>query len=391
MRIYISSTFKDLQAHRATLAAVLRKQGHQIIGMEDYVAEGAKPLDVCLRDVARCDVYVGILAWRFGFAPNVASAGAPTGARASITEHEYRRAKSDASKIVLMFVTDPSGTWPIEHIDAVSGSVEDAREIARLRKEVCDDNVVSFFSNPDQLASLATAAVYRAEMQSRLSLESLKVGPQTDSFFIREADLSSTSLMKISRAIAGPTEVNVLELDLGNGDQWWLSRLYFLCSLAVGVAEAEAIVFYTDIADTRTFVGMCTPSVLRERLGRLSAAFPEYELALDREPKKASVQQEVDRRTEVWRSQLKSEKQDAVLVTQRELRRWMGVDLIEQPVAWTKDESLNRQIERILDWPLRFVPIVENDRYIGVADKALLMERISRILIRDRWSDNQGR
>ena len=75
MKIYISGTYRDLQRHRSAVATVLRRMGHQPIGMEDYVAEGAKPLHRCLADVVACDAYVGIIAWRYGFVPT--DAGAP--------------------------------------------------------------------------------------------------------------------------------------------------------------------------------------------------------------------------------------------------------------------------------------------------------------------------
>ena len=45
MKIYISATYRDLQRHLSAVATVLRRMGHQPIGMEDYVAEGAKPLE----------------------------------------------------------------------------------------------------------------------------------------------------------------------------------------------------------------------------------------------------------------------------------------------------------------------------------------------------------
>jgi hypothetical protein len=61
MRIYLSSTFVDLLEHRQAVARVLRQMGHEIIGMEEYVAEGARPLERCLADVANADLYVASL------------------------------------------------------------------------------------------------------------------------------------------------------------------------------------------------------------------------------------------------------------------------------------------------------------------------------------------
>jgi hypothetical protein len=55
-RIYISSTYSDLQESREAVYRVLRKMGHDAIAMEDYVATDQRPLDKCLADVARCDI-----------------------------------------------------------------------------------------------------------------------------------------------------------------------------------------------------------------------------------------------------------------------------------------------------------------------------------------------
>ena len=57
-KIYISSTFSDLQDYRKAVNDILRKAGYAVDAMEDYVAADQRPLDKCLADVAACDVYV---------------------------------------------------------------------------------------------------------------------------------------------------------------------------------------------------------------------------------------------------------------------------------------------------------------------------------------------
>ena len=84
---YLSSTFLDLKECREEVARTLRLMGHSVVGMEDYVAEGQVPLKKCLEDVAKCDAYLGIFAWRYGYIPKE---GNPE--RKSITELEYREA-----------------------------------------------------------------------------------------------------------------------------------------------------------------------------------------------------------------------------------------------------------------------------------------------------------
>jgi Domain of unknown function (DUF4062) len=59
--------------------------------MEDHVATDERPVEKCLRDVAGCDVYVGIFAYRYGYVPKEEN---PEGR--SITELEYRKAGESA-------------------------------------------------------------------------------------------------------------------------------------------------------------------------------------------------------------------------------------------------------------------------------------------------------
>ena len=148
-RIYISSTFEDLRDYRVAVDAGLRKLQHKVICMEDYVASDSRPLDRCLRDVAGCDVYVGILAWRYGYIPQ---AGNPD--HRSITELEYRHAVS-LNKPCLLFLHDPRQPWPpiFREDGAPAGQLE------QFRAEVERDRVVSSFGSTDDLVNKVNTAV----------------------------------------------------------------------------------------------------------------------------------------------------------------------------------------------------------------------------------------
>ena len=50
-KIYISSTYNDLIDYRDTVYKSLRKMGHDVIAMEDYIASDDRPADKCLADV----------------------------------------------------------------------------------------------------------------------------------------------------------------------------------------------------------------------------------------------------------------------------------------------------------------------------------------------------
>src|SRR5258705_6128431 len=68
-RIYVSSTFADLENYRSAVGAALRRLNHQDVAMEYYVAEDMRPVERCLSDVASCDLYIGIFAFRYGYIP----------------------------------------------------------------------------------------------------------------------------------------------------------------------------------------------------------------------------------------------------------------------------------------------------------------------------------
>ncbi|WP_414739671.1 DUF4062 domain-containing protein [Methylorubrum extorquens] len=163
MRIYLSSTFNDLIQHRIAVGRVLRQMGHDVIGMEEYVAEASRPLPKCLEDVRRADLYVGIFAWRYGFIPeathpsdiaNPASSTAlqTTEVQRSISELELDEAVTN-NKRPLVFLLDPSANWPAQFIDAVTGENDWGKHIRRLR--VCP---ISHEARPRRRTRIMAAA-----------------------------------------------------------------------------------------------------------------------------------------------------------------------------------------------------------------------------------------
>jgi hypothetical protein len=154
-KIYISSTYSDLKEYREKVYRILSQWGHQVIAMEDYVASDQRPLDKCLADVAGCDLYVGIFAWRYGYVPDRDN---PDGR--SVTELEYRQAGT-AGLPRLIFLLADDAPWPPTLNEAVSDPAGGGRRILALRAELKKDKLVSFFNNPDELANQASRAVQK--------------------------------------------------------------------------------------------------------------------------------------------------------------------------------------------------------------------------------------
>lgn len=143
-RIYLSSTFSDLKAHRRAVYDILRKREHDVRAMEHYVAADERPLDQCLADVASCDVYIGLFAWRYGFIP--------PGERKAITELEYRHAKQKTIPCLIFLAEE-------EAAELLSMKDEDPKPIQTLRKYLQINHMVDFFKEPGDLAAAVTVAV----------------------------------------------------------------------------------------------------------------------------------------------------------------------------------------------------------------------------------------
>lgn len=148
-RIYVSSTYTDLRTHRERVYKALRSMRYDVIAMEDYVATDKRPLIKCLKDVKESDLYIGILAWRYGYVPKKDNPQ-----RRSITELEFRQAIESGIRC-LLFLHDENSGWPPSMMD----TGEALQNIKALRAEVSEKFTVSFFTDAENLAAQVTAAV----------------------------------------------------------------------------------------------------------------------------------------------------------------------------------------------------------------------------------------
>ncbi|WP_330440919.1 HEAT repeat domain-containing protein [Micromonospora sp. NBC_00821] len=146
IKVYISATQKDLLDHRAAVHTAARRLAIDDVAMEAYGTQVQSPLERCLADVRRSDVYVGLFAWRYGYRP--------PGQESSITELEYREAIA-AGKPCLIFLLAEDTPWPVDMIDRDA----DWQRIIALRRELQERHLCAFFSNVDDLAAKVTVAL----------------------------------------------------------------------------------------------------------------------------------------------------------------------------------------------------------------------------------------
>jgi hypothetical protein len=140
----ISSTARDLPAHRKEVMDACLRQGMFPMMMEHLPASDAEAVSASLKMVDEADIYVGVFAHRYGYVPKDSN---PQGI--SITEMEYNRAA--ARKIPrLIFIIDknhPLSDFTINDID----TGESAAQLAQFKSRVETENIVNYFNSPADL------------------------------------------------------------------------------------------------------------------------------------------------------------------------------------------------------------------------------------------------
>jgi formylglycine-generating enzyme required for sulfatase activity len=102
IRVFISSTYLDNKMRRGLVRDAIERAGMIAVGMETFEASDRPTVRECQQRAADCDVFVGIVAHRYGWEPP----GQEPGQEKSITWLEYEAARA-AGRSCLMFEIDP--------------------------------------------------------------------------------------------------------------------------------------------------------------------------------------------------------------------------------------------------------------------------------------------
>jgi hypothetical protein len=141
VRIFVSSTFLDLQPERLAVERMLnRLRETKLIGMEYFGARSESVQAASLAEVDECDIYIGIVAGRFG---------------SGLTRAEYLRA-SERNIPRFIYLKEPSSISAGERdVDPEATS----KLTAWIEELGC--HTVCRFRNPDELAGLVAADLHR--------------------------------------------------------------------------------------------------------------------------------------------------------------------------------------------------------------------------------------
>ncbi len=98
MRVFVSSTYRQLASYREVMRLAIEKSGHTFLGMEYFSAQDEPPLNVCLQELETADIYVGVLGTLYG--------SSPPGQELSYTELEYNRARELAKPCIILVISE---------------------------------------------------------------------------------------------------------------------------------------------------------------------------------------------------------------------------------------------------------------------------------------------
>ncbi len=155
MKIFVSSTFDDLEPYRRSVLSVidtLRANGHNIqwLGMESLSAADRPSLDECLAKVGEADLYLGFLGMRYG--------SKPSGSAISYTEAEFRRATKRRMPRLLFLIDERNANIKPIHCEHDPDSL---RQLNELKEEFKRIRQISFFRSPEHLAEQVLTALDR--------------------------------------------------------------------------------------------------------------------------------------------------------------------------------------------------------------------------------------
>src|SRR5580704_2219424 len=147
MRIFVSSTFKDLRLERESAQDSLRRSELVPWGMELFVSEPSTPLDVCLGQVQLSDAVILII----GF---MAGSLIPESPDLTYTRAEFELAQKLGRPVFAFFKTEGGVPVNKETAPELHQALED------FKKAVTSADITpAYFDSPDRLQTELLLAI----------------------------------------------------------------------------------------------------------------------------------------------------------------------------------------------------------------------------------------
>ena len=373
MRVYLSSTFRDLELCRRAADAAMQRLGCSVRKMESYDSESRSPLAKVREDIRSCDAFVGLYAWRRGAIPPVegnADIPLPEGivlGQSSYTEVELAFAREKGIPDFLFLLADHV-PWPPDHIEGLAEG-DSTAPIQAFRRSIRAGRLVARFCNPDELSGLVATALARVE-PTRQFRDALRppMAMEGGEDAVASYSLESTRLDDVKAGLAtmaaeanrGPPHPAV-NIDLGI--PWWSTRFALYAALVRKYTGAQCLLI-TDTAKTdegsrEAFVGLVG---IGTAIARLIEIHPQLEESLEltaQAPVRQELAAEIDADVTRFKAAFGTgEDAEKLVLTAYHLRQWFGDAMLTRPVN-IKDVEAPTLVELALvsGYPHRFVPI----------------------------------
>lgn len=159
-RVFISSTFTDLQVHRTALFSALSEVSAKIHGMEFFGARPGAPKEECLAEVRKAHIFGLLLGMRYG------SLDDETGL--SFTHLEYLESLRLSLPCLVYLMDESRHTVLPKDVDIGEVGVK----LKTLKETVSRSHVVSFYDSPEDLRKRFTVDLASLFEREKLGIES---------------------------------------------------------------------------------------------------------------------------------------------------------------------------------------------------------------------------
>lgn len=163
--IFVSSTYRDLEPYRKAVLNTLDKLKVGVSGMEIFGARSAEPLQTCVAEVMKCDVFVGIVGMRYGSVDEKTAK--------SFVRLEYETALEKKLDILIYLIDEEKAQVPPKFVDVG----ESASKLQDFKEYLRKKHTIETFLSPEDLGNKVERDLLRLFTEKGLVIEEEKLQP----------------------------------------------------------------------------------------------------------------------------------------------------------------------------------------------------------------------
>jgi hypothetical protein len=163
--IFVSSTYTDLEPYRKAVWNTLDKLKVGVSGMEIFGARSAEPLQTCVDEVMKCEVFIGIIGMRYGSVDEKTAK--------SFVRVEYETALEKNLYLLIYLIDEEKAQISPKFVD-VGESASKLRDFKELLRK---KHTIETFQSPEDLGNKVEKDLLRLFSEKSLVIEKEKLQP----------------------------------------------------------------------------------------------------------------------------------------------------------------------------------------------------------------------